>query len=149
MDSIDNSNYYFDYVNEPNEIQDLNKQIKKDGDKINQGIIPRVLELNNYVICLRERTTNLICSFIHFSIRNNFENLDKIIYINYSYTFIAHRKKGLNKMLRLLLESACKLNDCKAIVSLPFPESESRIVMDKLGYTNTITNSDIFIKYIY
>ncbi len=150
MDLIDNSNYYFDYINEPTEITNLNKQIKHDGDKITQGIIPRVLELDNYVICLKERDTNKICSFIHFSIRNNFQNLDKIIYINYSYTFITHRKKGLNKMLRLVLESACKLNDCKAIVSVPFPESESRIVMNKLGYINTNTglNSDIFIKYI-
>ncbi len=150
MDLIDKSNYYFDYVNEPTEITLLNKQIKKDGDKLNKGSIPVNLDYDNYVICLKSRYNNNICSFIHFSIRTNFPNLDKfidrIIYINYSYTFINYRKLGLNKMLRLVLESACKLNNCKAIVSVPFPESESRIVMEKLGYSNIF--SDIFIKYI-
>jgi hypothetical protein len=57
-----------------------------------------------------------------------------------------YRKKGLNKILRLALESVCKLNNSKAIVSVAFPESESRIVMDKLGYVNKL--DDLFIKYI-
>lgn len=146
MNLIDNSNYYFDYISETKEISELNKQIKKDGDKINQVIISKVLQLDNYIICLRERTTNKICSFIHFSIRKNFENLNKIIYINYSYTFIANRKNGFNKMLRLALEKFCKINNCRAIISVPFPESESRIVLSKLGYKNM--KSDIYIKYI-
>ena len=146
MDLIDKSEYYFDYINEPDELKKLNKQIKGDGDKITQGFVPVNLELDNFVICLKNKLTHKICSFIHFSIRFNFNNIEKIIFINYSYTFISERKKGLNKMLRLVLESASKLNNCKAIVSVPFPESESRIVMGKLGYNNV--SSDIFIKYI-
>lgn len=150
MDLIDKSNYYFDYVNEPKDIIELNKMIKKDGDKITQGVLPVNLDLDNFIICLKSRNSHKICSFIHFSIRYNFSGqnkvLDKIIYVNYSYTFINYRKQGLNKILRLVLESVSKLNNCKAIVSVPFIESESRIVMEKLGYSNL--HSDIFIKYI-
>ena len=146
MDLIDKSNYYLKYVNKPKELANLNKQIKKDGDRVSQGSVPVILQSDNHIICLKEKLTDKICSFIYFSIRNNFENLDKIIYINYSYTFINYRKKGLNKMLRLVLEGACKINNYKAIVSVPFIDSESRIVMDKLGYQNI--KSDIYIKYI-
>lgn len=151
MDLIDNSNYYFDYVDDPKELSILNKKIKKDGDKITKGSVPSILEFDNFVICLKDRQTNQICSFIHFSIRYDFPNknqiINKIIFINYSYTFIKYRKQGLNKMLRLVLENACKLNNCDAIVSVPFPESESRIVMEKLDYVNVY--SDIFIKFIF
>ncbi len=146
MDLIDNSEYYFDYVYEPDELKKLNKKIKKDGDMITQGFVPTKLEFEQFIICLKHRITNEIASFIHFSIRYNFHDIKKILYVIYSYTFINERKKGLNKMLRLVLENACKLNECDAVVSMPFKESESRIVLNKLGYQNVY--SDIFVKYI-
>jgi hypothetical protein len=146
VNTIDKSDYYLDYLNQTHELIQLNKDIRKDGDKITKGFVPTILENDNFIICLKNKITHKICSFIHFSIRQNFSQYKKIIFINYSYTFISFRKQRLNSMLRLVLEDACKLNNIDAIVSVPFPESESRIVMGKLGYSNV--HSDIFIKSI-
>lgn len=125
----------------------LNKKIKKDGDKITVGFIPTDLPSNNFLIGIRDNVNNQIISFIYFGIRENFDGFDRILYVNYSYTFMSYRKKGLNKKLRLYLEKFSKKNKIKAIVSVPFPDSESRIVMNKLGYSNKIT--DIYFKNIY
>ncbi len=146
MNLIDNSEYYLDYLDESIELKELNKQIKKDRDTITQGFVPINLDENHFVICLRNKLTHEIHSFIHFCIRENFLDIPKYIFVIYSYTFIKQRNKGLNKMLRLVLEDSCKLNNINAIVSLPFKESNSRSIMDKLGYTNE--KDDLYIKYI-
>ncbi len=146
MNIIDKSEYYLDYLDKSEELKELNKLIKKDGDTITQGYVPTVLEHNHFVISLKSKTTHEIYSFIHFCIRENFFDIPKYIFVNYSYTFIKQRNKGLNKMLRLVLEDACKLNNIQAIISVPFKESNSRTIMDKLGYTNE--KDDLYIKYI-
>lgn len=146
MDLINKSEYYIDNIFEEIELKELNKKIKNDQDKTTSGFVPTNLDFNNFVICLKNKSTDEIVAFLHFEIRKNFLDIPKYLFIIYSYTFINYRKKGLNRMLRLTLEEASKINNIDAIVSIPFPEAESRIVMNKLGYVNK--KDDLFIKYI-
>ncbi len=146
MEFESNDKLKVEFITCSKQIAGLNKQIKKDGDKTTIGFVPIALPQNYFLIGIRDNTNNQIVSFIYFGIRENFEGFNKILFVNYSYTFISYRKKGLNKKLRLFLEKFCKQKKIKAIVSVPFPESESRIVMNKLGYLNKI--ADIYIKKI-
>ncbi len=146
MEFESNEQLEIEFITCSKQIYGLNKKIKKDGDKTTIGFVPEVLPPNNFLIGIRDNINNQIVSFIYFGIKENFDGFDRILFVNYSYTFISYRKKGLNKKLRLYLEKFSKKSKIKAIVSVPFPESESRIVMNKLGYSNVVT--DIYIKNI-
>ncbi len=146
MEFESNEQLEIEFITCSKQIYGLNKQIKKDGDKTTIGFVPEVLPPNNFLIGIRDNINNQIVSFIYFGIKENFDGFDRILFVNYSYTFISYRKKGLNKKLRLFLEKFCKQKKIKAIVSVPFQESVSRIVMNKLGYSNKI--ADIYIKNI-
>lgn len=146
MNQIENSDYYMDTISKKHELRSLNLKIKKDDDKITSGFLPLNLESNNYVVCLKYKKNNEIVSFIHFVIKKNYLDLSKYIFVIYSYTFKDYRGLGLNTKLRLILEESAQFNKIPGIISIPFNESESRYVLNKLGYKNI--DSDIFIKYI-
>jgi len=146
MDQIKNSDYYLDKITMENELKSINLKMKKDGDKITSGFLPIKLENNNYVLCLKYKKNNEIVSFIHFVIKKNYLDLSKYIFVIYSYTFKNYRGLGFNTKLRVILEETAQFNKIPGIISIPFNESESRYVLNKLGYKNV--KSDIFIKYI-
>ena len=135
-------NLHIKYCKSKEKIIKINKQIKIDGDKISGIYIPIILPSNNFIICLKNILDKKIVSFIHYQISYNFKKFDKILFMNYSYNFITYRKRGFNKKLRLFLEDICKKKKIKVIVSLPFPEFESRIVIIKLYYF-------VFILFIF
>lgn len=122
------------------ELELLSDEIKKDNNNNLEGcVIPRKLKLTDSVICIRNKITKEICSFIWFGIYRNifFDiSLEKVIYlhINYSYTFKKFRNNGFNKKLRLWIETYCVENNIGYIISVPFPDSNSKYILEKLGY---------------
>lgn len=130
------------------ELKSLASEIEKDNlndindsDILEGCLIPKKLKLTDSVICIRNKITKNIHSFIWFGIYNNNNNIpfvtnsDKIIYINYLYTFRKHRNNGYNKKLMLLVETYCEQNNIQYIVAVPLPGSNSKYVLEKLSYT--------------
>lgn len=143
-------NFEIKFIESIVELKSLASEIKKDNlNDINNSnilegcIMPKKLKLTDYVICIRNKITKNIFSFIWFGIYNNnynipFDaNLDKIIYlhINYIYTFRKHRNNGFNKKLMLWVETYCEQNDIHYIVAVPLLDSNSKYVLEKLSYT--------------
>lgn len=124
----------------------LIKNVRKDNK--NYGFsLPKKLPNNEYVISLIDTQKNIIASFIWFGIYSNdkINNFERYIHINFSYTFEIYRNCGLNKKLRLWIESFSIENNINCIVSVPLPDSNSLIILHKLGYSK---NENYYIKKI-
>lgn len=136
------------------ELKSLSSDIKKDNSNNNfEGcIIPKKIKLTDFIICIENKKSKNICSFIWFGIYNNEifydVNLGKKMYlhINYSYTFNKYRNKGLNKSLRLWIENWCVKNRIEYILSVPLPNSNSKYILEKLNYRKINTH---YIKKIF
>ena len=124
----------FDFVFFPNEIKQLNYNIKKD-NKFDGTIIPSNLDNNQYILAIKYKNDTMykIASFIWFGIYNGVE-LGKYLHINYSYTFVKFRNNGLNKKLRVQLEKICLKNNISTITSKPFDNSMSKNILLSLNY---------------
>ena len=134
-------NYEFKFINSDIELKSLKLKIKQDTTNNNfEGcVIPKKLKSNEFVICIVNKITNDICSFIWFGIYNNifFDiSLEKLehLHINYSYTIKKFRNSGFNKKLRLWIETYCGKNNIQYITSVPLPDSNSKYILEKLGY---------------
>jgi len=117
----------------------LGKKIKNENGTIEGCILPKKIKPNEIVVCVINKVNQDIISFIWFGNYINKINPDLIekqyIHINYSYTFIKYRNLGLNKKLRLWIESFGIQNNIEYIVSVPLSDSNSKYVLEKLGYT--------------
>lgn len=137
----------------------LSKRIKSENNSTEGCIVPKKLEPNNYIVCLVDKTTQDIISFIWFGIYTNSlsENFNSdsdsdfdfdydlnisphpiinrtYVHTNYSYTYKKYRNNGLNKKLRLWIETYCSMNKIDYIISLPLADSNSKYILKKLGY---------------
>lgn len=133
--------------NDAKSFNKLNKKIKK--IKNNYGCcLFKKMSFNEKIICFIDKKTNELSSFIWFGIypRNIIINIDKYIHINFSYTFDAYRNLGLNKKLRLWIETYCLENKINYIISIPLPGSNSENILIKLGYKKKDT---YYIKKIF
>ncbi len=138
MDDID-LNIKLIYLQSENTLKLLSKNIKKDNGFYEGCNLPKKLNSNEKIVCIVDKTNQNIISFIWFGTYKNVINLDLVdetnyVHINYSYTFRGYRNIGLNKKLRLWIESECKKNNIKYIVSVPLFDSNSRYVLEKLEY---------------
>jgi len=128
------------YLESEIELKLLSDKIKKDSNNNLEGcIIPKKLKSTDFVICVCNKITKEICSFIWFGIyKNIFFDIDlkEITYthINYSYTLTKYRNNGFNKKLRLWVETYCVENNIEYIISVPLHDSNSKYVLEKLGY---------------
>jgi len=68
------------------------------------------------------------------------------VYINFTYTFVKYRQKGHNRLLRQLVENIAKELNLEYVVSLPFENASSRIVLEKMGY---LSDNRIYTKKLY
>ena len=132
------------FVKSDIELKSLTIKIKKDyvNNNLEGCVIPKKLKLNEFVICIVNKITNDICSFIWFGIYSNYFfdiSLEKIkhLHINYSYTFKKFRNNGFNKKLRLWIETYGVENNIENITSIPLPDSNSKYILEKLGYIKT------------
>lgn len=143
----------------------LSKLVKKDGANTEGCLLVQRLQHNDFVVYLKNEL-NEICSFIWFGIykndickninqnaeKNAKEKVDKnidenvYIHINYSYTFKKYRNMGMNKKLRLWIESYCVENSIQYVVSVPLSDSNSSIVLSKLAY---IKIDNYYLKKIF
>ena len=116
----------------------LLKRIKNDCGTMEGCILPKKINSNENLVCLIDKTNKDIVSFIWFGTYYNkiyFDSTETIyLHINYSFTFKKYRNIGLNKKLRLWLESFCNKNNIGYIVSVPLSESNSINILEKLGY---------------
>ena len=131
--------YYIELADSKNILKILLRDIKIDNNSKEEGcILKQKLNYNENILCVINKTNSEIISFIWFGIYKNKIDLDMeektYIHINYSYTFKKYRNIGLNKKLRLWIESYCKKNNIKYIVSVPLTDSNSKYVLDKIGY---------------
>lgn len=129
------------FVESEVELKLLLSDIKKDNLNNLEGcVLPQKLKPTDFVICIRNKITEDIYSFIWFGIyaddihfNINLKNKN-YLHINYSYTFKKHRNNGLNKKLRLWIETYCVKNSIGYIISVPLPDSNSKYILEKLGY---------------
>ena len=144
------TNFKFQLLTNKNQIlKKLTQNIKKDNKDDNFGcLIPKKIKVNEYIICFIDIKNNIVSSFIWFGIypENKIINIDKYIHINFSYTFDAYRNLGLNKKLRLWIETYCLENKINYIISVPLPDSNSENILIKLGYKKKDT---YYIKKIF
>lgn len=125
----------------------LKKKIKNENNNYGCCLFKKISS-NVKVICFIDKKTNELVSFIWFGIyhENKIINIDKYIHINFSYTFEAYRNLGLNKKLRLWIETYCLENKINYIISIPLPGSNSENILIKLGYKKKDT---YYIKKIF
>jgi hypothetical protein len=135
--SFKEDNFLFEELNHNDEkYKNLKKELKKD---INcTCIIPQELDSKQKVISIIDIKNDFVASFLWFegySTNKIIPNQNvKCIHINFSYTFEKYRNKKLNKKLRLWLESYTLVNKINYIISVPLPDSNSEIILKKLGY---------------
>ena len=125
----------------------LKKKIKKENNGYGCCLFKK-MSSNEKIICFIDIKNNIVSSFIWFGIypENKIINIDKYIHINFSYTFDAYRNLGLNKKLRLWIETYCLENKINYIISVPLPDSNSENILIKLGYKKKDT---YYIKKIF
>ncbi len=101
----------------------------------------------NYTIYLADKSiSDQVVSLISFKIcKTQIAELgiQNYAYINFTYTFSKYRQQGYNRILRHLVETIAQELELEYVVSLPFENANSRIVMEKMGY-QTIGN--IYLK---
>jgi hypothetical protein len=128
----------FNLIKSNNALKLLSKCLKNDDD-IYGCILPTKMELDNYIICIVNKFDQNIVSFIWFKIcLNDDSNIIKLkshySHIIYSYTFKKYRNMGFNKKLRLWIETFCKKNKIKYIISISLPDSNSKYILEQMGY---------------
>jgi len=101
-----------------------------------------------FTVCVVD--SDQIISLISFKICKNKEiEIDEIkfitdyLYINFTYTFVRYRQKGYNKILRQLLEDIAKYLNLEYVVSVPFENANSKIVLEKMDY---LSKNNIYYK---
>ena len=137
-DELNNSSNQYElvFLEEQNDINRLSKLINSE----NNGEGTKLSNKENiYTICLRDKNTKSFMSLINFKFYGNDTETEKnYIYINYTYTFSNFRRNGFNKMLRLLVERIAKCFSVSKIVSMPFSDADSEIVLKKLNYIKDV-----------
>ena len=125
--------------NDSKSFNKLKKKIKKENNNYGCCLFKK-LSFNEKIIYFVDKKTHELASFISFGIypENKIINIDKYIHINFSYTFDTYRNLGLNKKLRLWIETFCLENIINYIISIPLPGSNSENILIKLGYKKKI-----------
>lgn len=129
-----NTNYIVEYIKTELQIKNLKKSMKEDNDKQNGVILPNKIKPNEYIICWIDNVNSKILSFVWFGIYIDCELKIDFIGINYSYTFIKYRNKGLNTKLKILIEEFGKKNKINYIKSVPLENSKSKNILLSLGF---------------
>ena len=122
-------------IENPSELKKLSKSVsgndRMSGASLSHG--PNIATL-----CLVDPTytdfdISKILSFINFQTSTH-QSYGTYIHVNYSFTYVQHRGKGYNPLLRQIVELFAKsINICR-VMSVPLEGASSIIVLKKMGY---------------
>lgn len=145
------NNFYFKLIDnaDTKTLKLLKKKINKDNNSYCCNLPKNMLD-NYKIICFINKKTNQIISFIWFSLYSgneiNLNDIDKIAFINFSYTFYEFRKLGLNTILRKWIEDFCLKNKINCIISVPLPKSNSENILIKMNF---VKKNSYYVKKIF
>ncbi len=137
----------FVVIDSRNKLKKICSLVKKDNESFGTNLI---FDNKNFTVCLVN--SDKVMSLISFKICKNkqlelgeVKCITDYIYINFTYTFVRYRQQGYNKLLRQLVENIAKELNVEYVVSLPFENASSQIVLKKMGY---ISDGNIYYKQI-
>jgi hypothetical protein len=130
-------------------IDKLNYQLKilTPDTKLNNKNFPKSIIMgktvkdNQIIICFKDK--DLIISFLDVHIiENDFKN-KKTAQINYGWSDSNYRRKGLSKLLRIILIQLLVELKINYLISIPYESAYSNNILDFLEFKTSTENSNI------